>query len=60
MQLVVYLPVHLLPLPAALAPSEPVPLNVKWGLRKGLACLAALMVAYAAASYRSYERDSYR
>jgi hypothetical protein len=62
-QLVVNVPTHLLPLPAPLlhlAPEGPVPLNVKWTLRKAMAALAGLMVLYTVFSYRNYERDSFK
>jgi hypothetical protein len=63
MQLIVNLPTHLLPLPAPLrhlAPEGPVPLNVRWTLRKGMAALAVLMVLYTVFSHRNYERDSFK
>ena len=63
LQLVVYLPVHLVPLPGPLqhlASEGPLAVNVKWALRRVLAAAAALVVLYSIAAHRNYERDSYK
>lgn len=61
-ELVVYVPPPLMVLTAAvgLSPPEPVPLNVKWTLRKALAGLAVLAALYAVLSHRNFEKDSFK